>query len=107
LRGFLTSICSSRSAENLLVWLLKLGYLGADNDTLHKLLESIMNVSSLGSQSTNLSTAKTEQAIGIAVLKKALDSETSTASALLDALPAVPSTSNLPPNLGRNINTTA
>ncbi|MFT5589273.1 MAG: hypothetical protein ACI9ZF_001447 [Bradyrhizobium sp.] len=66
-----------------------------------------MNVSAIGSQSTNLSTAKTEQAIGIAVLKKALDSETSTASALLDALPTVKSASNLPANLGRNINTTA
>lgn len=66
-----------------------------------------MNVSAIGSLSTNLSTAKTDQAIGIAVLKKALDSETSTASALLDALPKVPTTSNLPPNLGRTINTTA
>ncbi len=66
-----------------------------------------MNVSAIGSQSTNLSTAKTQQAIGISVLKKALDSEASTASALLDALPAVPTTSNLPSNLGRNINTTA
>jgi hypothetical protein len=66
-----------------------------------------MNVSAIGSQSTNLSTAKTDQAIGIAVLKKALDSETATASALLDAIPTVPSISNLPANLGRNINTTA
>ncbi|MEB0134711.1 YjfB family protein [Actimicrobium sp. CCC2.4] len=66
-----------------------------------------MNASSIGSLSTNLSSAKTDQAIGIAVLKKALDSEKSTASALLDALPAVPTTSSLPSNLGRTINTTA
>lgn len=66
-----------------------------------------MSVSSIGSLSTNLSPAKTDQAIGIAVLKKALDSEKSTASALLDALPSVPTTSSLPSNLGRTINTTA
>ena len=66
-----------------------------------------MSDSSIGSLSTNLSSAKTDQAIGIAVLKRALDNETSTASALLDALPPVPTTSNLPSNLGRNINTTA
>ncbi|MDY7572907.1 YjfB family protein [Actimicrobium sp. CCI2.3] len=66
-----------------------------------------MNVSSTASLSTNLSTEKTQQAIGIAVLKRALDNDASTASALLDALPAVPTTSNLPSNLGRNINTTA
>ncbi|WP_344761222.1 YjfB family protein [Actimicrobium antarcticum] len=66
-----------------------------------------MSVSSIASLVSNASATRTDQAISIAVLKKALDAETSTASALLDALPAVPTTSSLPPNLGRTINTTA
>lgn len=47
--------------------------------------------------------------IGIAVLKKAIDSEAQGAMALINAIPQPPqpSTANLPPNLGRNINTTA
>lgn len=54
-----------------------------------------------------ISSSSRDASIGIAVLKKALDSEASTASALLDALPPVQRSENLPPNLGQNINTTA
>ena len=46
-------------------------------------------------------------AIGIAVLKKAMDAETQTAQALINAIPQPVSSANLPPNLGQNINTTA
>ena len=65
-----------------------------------------MDVSSIASLATSISTEKSGQAIGIAVLKKALDSEAQTASALIDSLPA-PSSPNLPSHLGQNVNTVA
>ncbi|MBC7501131.1 MAG: YjfB family protein [Herminiimonas sp.] len=65
-----------------------------------------MNVSNIAALATDMSSARTEQAVGIAVLKKALDIESASAAVLLDALPPTVST-NLPDNLGRNINTTA
>jgi hypothetical protein len=46
------------------------------------------------------------QAIGVAVMKKAMDVQASSAAAMLQALPPV-SSANLPPNLGQNVNTTA
>lgn len=66
-----------------------------------------MSDSVISSISNAISTSSGDQSIGIAVLKKALDSEAITASALLDALPPVQRSSNLPPNLGKTINTTA
>lgn len=47
--------------------------------------------------------------VGMAVLKKSIDSEAQAAMALINAIPQPPQTSsaNLPPNLGRNINVTA
>ena len=47
--------------------------------------------------------------VGMAVLKKAMDSETQGAMALINAIPQPPqpSAANLPPNLGQNINVTA
>ena len=65
-----------------------------------------MNVNSIASLATSMASSRTDQAIGIAVLKKALDAETQTATALISALPASPGAS-LPSNLGQNINTTA
>lgn len=65
-----------------------------------------MDVSGIANLATNLSNNSTDQAIGIAVLKKALDTETSTAAMLLQVLPPV-SSARLPPNLGQNINTKA
>lgn len=65
-----------------------------------------MDVSSIAALATNMSSTRTDQAVGIAVLKKALDMQTTSAAILLDAL--TPATSaNLPSNLGQNINTTA
>ena len=48
-------------------------------------------------------------AVGVAVLKKAIDIEAQSAMALIAALPQPPqqSAANLPSNLGQNINTTA
>ena len=49
----------------------------------------------------------TAQQLSVAVLKKALDSQTQAALSLIEAIPQPPSASGLSPNLGRNINTTA
>ena len=65
-----------------------------------------MDVSGIAALATNLLSAKTDQAIGIAVLKKALDMQSANAAVLLDAVTA-PSSSRLPSNLGNNINTVA
>lgn len=50
-----------------------------------------------------------DDAVGVSVLKKALDIQAQGAMALIAALPQPPqqSAANLPPNLGQNINTTA
>ena len=66
-----------------------------------------MSDSIISSVSNTISSGSGDQSIGIAVLKKALDAEATTASALLDALPPVQRSSNLPPNLGKHIDTTA
>ncbi|HEX7644557.1 MAG TPA: YjfB family protein [Burkholderiaceae bacterium] len=65
-----------------------------------------MSVNSIASLSTAMATTQTDTQIGVAVLKKAIDIESSSALALLQALPA-PAPANLPSNLGQNINTTA
>jgi hypothetical protein len=50
-----------------------------------------------------------DDAVGVAVLKKALDIEAQGAMQLIAALPQPPqqSAANLPPHLGQNIDTTA
>lgn len=67
--------------------------------------EKIMDISGIANLATNMAQSQTDQAVGIAVLKKALNIETSTAATLLDAV-TVPQV-NLPSHLGQNINTTA
>ena len=65
-----------------------------------------MEVKNIAHLATTIATTATNQAIGIAVLKKAQDVQASSAAALLEALP--PATgANLPPHLGQKINTTA
>jgi hypothetical protein len=59
------------------------------------------SVSSIASAATQMSQAKTGDAVAIAVLKKAMDIETQGAAQLLAALPQ-PSGSN-PPNLGNKV----
>ncbi len=68
-----------------------------------------MDVSAIARASNTLADVGVSQQVSIAVLKKALDVSEESATALIEAIPdssanAVP---NLPPNLGRNINTTA
>lgn len=65
-----------------------------------------MDVKNIAQLATTMATTATNQAIGIAVLKKAMDVQASSASALLEALPPV-TAANLPPHLGQNINTKA
>lgn len=65
-----------------------------------------MDVQNIAQLVTSLATTTTNQAIGIAVLKKAMDVQASSAAAMLEALPPV-SGANLPPHLGQNIDTTA
>ena len=65
-----------------------------------------MDTSSIASLATSMASTATGQAIGVAVLKKAMDIEANGALALLQAIPPV-RTANLPAHLGQNINTTA
>lgn len=66
-----------------------------------------MDVGNIASLATAMSSAKTDQEISIAVLKKAMDINTAGALALIEALPENPSVQSLPQHLGQNINTTA
>lgn len=47
------------------------------------------------------------QELSVAVLKKALDTQTQSALSLIGAIPKPPSASGLPPHVGKNVNTTA
>ena len=65
-----------------------------------------MEVKSIASLATTIATTATNQAVGVAVMKKAIDIQASSAAAMLEALP--PATgANLPSHLGQRINTTA
>jgi hypothetical protein len=66
-----------------------------------------MDVSGIARLATTMAETGTQQEVGIAVLKKAQETQASTASALLEAIPPAPPASNLPAHLGSRINTTA
>lgn len=66
-----------------------------------------MDVGNIASLATAMSSAKTDQEISTAVLKKAMDINAAGALTLIEALPENPSVQSLPPHLGQNINTTA
>ncbi len=65
-----------------------------------------MEVSTIARLATEMTQTRTDQEVSIAVLKKALNAQSSAAVALLEALPPV-TPPNLPPHLGQNINTKA
>lgn len=65
-----------------------------------------MDITAIASLATNLSQARTNQEIDMAVLRKALDMSASSAASLIAALPQ-PAAPRLPAHLGQNINTTA
>ncbi len=66
-----------------------------------------MDVAGLARLATSVAETGNRQDVGVAVLKKAQDIQTSTATQLIDAIKSVPTVQNLPPNLGNTINTKA
>ena len=66
-----------------------------------------MDVSSIASLATTMAETGVKQEVDVAVLKKALDVQGTSALALIQAVPGVSASANLPPHLGQNVNTTA
>ncbi len=66
-----------------------------------------MDINSLTRLSTSVAETGIKQEVGLAMLKKAQQIQSSTASQLLNAVQSPPSIQNLPANLGNTINTTA
>jgi hypothetical protein len=64
-----------------------------------------MDVSSIASLASQTSQQQTSQAAQLLVLKTALRLQESSAMTLIASL--TPSSANLPPHLGQNVNTTA
>ncbi len=65
-----------------------------------------MDVTNIANLATTIANTATNQAVGVSVLKKAIDIQASSATALLEALPPA-TAANLPSHLGQNVNTTA
>ncbi len=65
----------------------------------------IGNISSVASAASQMSQAKTGDAVATAVLKKTMDIEKQAAAQLIQALPQVASSN--PPNLGNNVDSFA
>jgi hypothetical protein len=70
-------------------------------------MEDRMDVTGIAQLSTSLAETGNKEAVGVAVLKKAQEIQSSTATAMIEALPPVTPTPNLPAHLGSKINTTA
>lgn len=66
----------------------------------------MMEINSIAMLATSMTQQRTNQDVAVAVLKKAMEVQATTAGALLSALPPVPAL-NLPSHLGQTINTTA
>jgi hypothetical protein len=66
-----------------------------------------MDVTGIAKLATSIAETGTRQDVAIAVLKKAQDIQATTANQLIEALPQVTPSSNLPSHLGNHINTTA
>ena len=66
-----------------------------------------MDVTGIAGSLSTLADVGTSQAVSVAVLKKANDIAAESATALIEAVQENKSVPNLPPHLGRNINTTA
>ena len=66
-----------------------------------------MNVTGIAKLATSIAETGTKQEVGIAVLKRAQQIESTVGAQLIDAINAVPTVKNLPANLGNKINTTA
>jgi hypothetical protein len=66
-----------------------------------------MDLASIAKLSSSIAETGTKQDVGIAVLKRAQQIESAVGAQMVEAINAVPSVQNLPPNLGNKINTTA
>ncbi|MBC7453856.1 MAG: YjfB family protein [Massilia sp.] len=66
-----------------------------------------MDVTSIARLATSMAETGTKQEVDIAILKKAQQIESATATQLIDAIKATPTVQNLPQHLGNTINTTA
>jgi hypothetical protein len=66
-----------------------------------------MDVTGIVNLATTMTETSTNQAINIAVLKKAINLSAAGALALIEAIPDSRSIQHLPSHLGQNINTTA
>lgn len=66
-----------------------------------------MDAMSIARLSTTIAETGTKQEVSMAVLKKAMDAQAASATALIEALPPTQSAPNLPSHLGNRINTTA
>ena len=66
-----------------------------------------MDVTGIADLATTMANVGLSQAVSIAVLKQANDIQAQSAAALIQAIPNISSSPNLPPHLGQNVNTTA
>lgn len=66
-----------------------------------------MDVTGIAKLSSSIAETGTRQDADLAVLKRAQQIETSTATQMIDAIKGTQAVQNLPPNLGTKINTTA
>jgi hypothetical protein len=68
-----------------------------------------MDVANIAKLSTSIAETGTKRDVDIAILKRAQQIESATATQLIDSIRPAPSVgaSNLPPHLGNNINTVA
>jgi len=65
-----------------------------------------MDITSIASLATDLAQTRTAEAVGVTVLRKAIDLESAGALALINALPQMPA-APLPPHVGQLVNTIA
>ena len=66
-----------------------------------------MDIAGMAKLASSIAETGTKQEVGIAVLKKAQQIESSTATQLINSITAVPAPQHLPAHLGSKINTTA
>jgi hypothetical protein len=66
-----------------------------------------MDVTGIARAASTIAETGTKQEVDIAVLKRAQEIESATATQLLEAVKSTASVPNLPEHLGQNINTTA
>lgn len=66
-----------------------------------------MDVTGIAKVASSIADTGTRPEVDIAILKRAQQIESATATQLLDAIKGTPTVQNLPPNLGTKINTTA